>query len=863
MPKWHTLSRLSVLRMLKSSKAGLSEHEAAARLKIYGENKLRRTRRKTPAFIFIAQFASPLVILLLIATVISAVLGRLIDSAAIAAILMLNAALGFWQEWKAELAIEAMLALTVPRATVIRNGEKREILADALVPGDIVLLTTGQKVPADLRLLEAINLRINEAALTGESVPIEKSTRAITDVVLPERTNMAHMGTAVSYGRGIGIVVETGMRTEFGKVAELVRLPEEPTPLQRRLAEFSKSLGVLVIILAAILFALGFARGLSPAQIFFTAVALAISAVPEGLPAIVTVTLAIGLLALAKRKAIIRRLAAVEALGSMTVICADKTGTMTTNEMTVRQIWAGGSLISVTGAGFEPFGEFHIGKKTVPIKAALKKLLLAGALCNDAELLPPTPARPRWAIRGDPTEAALLVAAAKAGIKPDAERIDEMPFSSERKMMTTVNRIDQALIASTKGAPEVILPLCDLAKAERQRALDITRKMAKAGLRVLALAHKPLKRGYRRADLERRLTFLGLVGIADPPRPETKKAIADCARAGIRTVMITGDHAATALAIAADIGLKGKLLTGQELERMSDEQLDRIIENIGIFARISPEHKVRIVNALKRKGHVVAVTGDGVNDAPALRMADVGIAMGIKGTDVAKEASDMVLTDDNFATIERAVQSGRLAYDNIKKFIRFLLSVNFSEIFVVSTAILAGLPLPLLPLQILWINLVTDGPPALSLAADPPAKDLMRRKPRDPKEHIFRAALPFMLTAGALAFAVTFAIFLLLLPAGVEKARTAALTTTVMFQLFFVFNCRSERLPFYKTNLFNNRKLLLAIAVALVLHMLIIYWPPLQLVFGTAPLVAADWALILPLAASGLLVWPSTFMRRS
>ncbi|MHA1853725.1 MAG: cation-translocating P-type ATPase [Candidatus Heimdallarchaeaceae archaeon] len=861
--KWHTMSVNTVLEHLKTSKEGLSNEEVKKRIEKYGLNIIEKKKRRTALKIFFSQFKSILVILLLIATLLTLFLKMYLDAVVIGAILLINAFLGFHQEYKAEKSVEALKKLIVSKVLVIRNGEKIEVKAEELVPGDIVILEEGKRIPADLRLIESINLRVDESTLTGESVPVEKSTKIMKDVPLSERKNMVFSSTLVVSGRGKGVVVETGPMTEIGKIAKMIEEIEEPTPLQTKLQNFGKFLSLIIILIALLIFSLGFLKGINTFEIFLTSISLAVSAVPEGLPAVVTSTLAIGTRKMAKRNCIVKRLAAVEALGSVTVIAADKTGTMTTNEMTVRKVWYDWKVVEVSGVGFEREGDFKLNGKRINPKEDenLYLLLKISKMCNNSILK-------KTHLIGDPTEGALKILALKGKVDEEYERVDEIPFSSERKIMTTIHKIDEKYVAYTKGAPEIVLKLCDkiypnkkLSKKEREKIEEVIKDLAEKGLRVLGFSFKNLEKSYSKKEVEKNMIFVGLAAMIDPPRKETAHAIKLCKEAGIRVIMITGDHKLTAKAIASEIGLEGEVMTGSELEKISDEELEEIVDEITIYARVSPHHKLRIVNALKKKGHIVAVTGDGVNDAPALKKADVGIAMGIKGTDVAKEAADMILLDDNFSTIVNAIEEGRGIYDNIKKFVRFLLSANFDEIMIVASSILLSLPLPLLPLQILWINLVTDSLPALSLGVDPKEKGIMKRKPRDPKESILSSSLLFLFVASILAFFATFYIFTTELENGIEKARTMTLTTTILFEMFFVFNCRSEEKSVFRKNPLTNKKLIISILISIILQILIIYSPFFQEIFSTTPLNLQDWFKIIMLSALGLLVLPEIFIK--
>jgi Ca2+-transporting ATPase len=854
---WNELEAKQVLKELQTSEKGLSSQEVQSRLLKYGPNELKEEKKISRLEIFLNQFKSTLVIILIGATIFSAVIGEVLDAAAIIAIVILNAIFGYIQEYKAEKAIEALKKLSSPESVVIRDGRKQTTPSRLLVPGDIVVLEQGTKVPADLRILDITDLQIDEAVITGESAPVTKKTDIFKNSVLAERKNMAWMGTVVTYGRGTGVVTETGMKSEMGKIAHIIQeAGEEDTPLQKKLDVFGKKLGLMILSICGIVMLTGVLRGEPIFTMIITGIALAVAAIPEGLPAVVTITLALGLQKLSKNNAIIRKLPAVESLGSTTVICSDKTGTLTKNEMTVRKIWYPDKTISVTGEGYKPEGGFLICDKEIsPSKdKALELILRTAALCNNAEL---EAENGQYKIVGDPTEGALIVAAQKAGLSlKEFPRIKEIPFTSERKMMTTLHSTPhRKTITCVKGAPEKILSLCTrfhssdkpvkLTPAERRKILDANQSLTKDALRVLAIAYKSSEK-----NPEKDLTFLGLVGMIDPPRETVAQDIATCRKAGIKVVMITGDHLNTAVAIAKEIKIidfpEEKALTGEELDRMSADELENIIENVRVYARVNPEHKVRIVDSFKKKGHIIAMTGDGVNDAPALKKADIGVAMGINGTDVAKEASDMVLADDNFSSIVAAVKGGRQIYDNIKKFIDYLLSCNLGEVLIVFIAMLIGFTdphtgmviLPLTAIQLLWINLLTDGLPALALGADPPSKDVMDRPPRDPKENILsRGTLIDMVIVGVIMLAGTLWIFDYNLHSGGTKAITAAFTAIVIFEMVRVLSVRAK----YHVGFFTNRKLFLAIASTLILQILVIYTPFLQPAFDTTNLDLLDW----------------------
>lgn len=881
---YHGIEAQQVLETIGVSAEGLTEGEVARRLQEFGPNELQAARRSTPVEIFARQFMSFLVVILILAAVVSAVLGEVMDTVVIAAIVILNAILGFVQEYRAEKAIEALKKLAAPKARVIRGLKEAIISAKDLVPGDVLLFDTGDRVAADARLLEVMNLRIDESILTGESVPSTKVLEALPDdTPLADRENIAYSGTTVTYGRGKGVVVATGMETEFGKIAEHIQeAPEEPTPLQRRLKSLGVALGILAVLVCVALLAIELLAGEPLLESFMIAVSLAVSAVPEGLPAVVTVALALGVRKMSARNAIVRRLASVETLGSTTMICSDKTGTLTRDEMTVERVSINGQVFEVTGSGYEPQGEFLKGGEPVDVRQDenFALLLEIGCLCNHASLEEVE----AWSIIGDPTEGALLTLAAKAGLWQDKllkERplVAEIPFDSQRKRMTTIHERDGQRVAYVKGAPELLLELSsaiyrdgsvdEFGAGEKDRILAAVKDMASDALRVLAFAYRQVSDGIeaKSEEVEKDLVFVGIAGMMDPPRTEVREAIAKCRQAGIGVRMITGDHQLTARAIAENIGMieEGEqVITGNDLNAMSDEELDGKVEDIVVYARTSPTHKVRVLEALKRRGHVVAMTGDGVNDAPAVKRADIGVSMGIKGTDVTREASDMILADDNFATIVKAVEEGRGIYANIRKFIRLLLSTNLDEILLVAGAILMGLPLPLLPIQVLWVNLISDGLPALALSFDPYDPDIMRKKPRGPKEGIFHGMLLFVLAAAVVDFVVEMILLIYWRNTDfvdLTTLRTMIFTSTVLFELFFVFNCRSETRSVFRSNPFENKRLVLAVIVSFLLQLAVIYVPFLQSMFGTAPLNLTEWLIILAMSFTGLLILPEVFMR--
>jgi Ca2+-transporting ATPase len=857
---WHTLDLPQVAAHLRTDPArGLSRAEAARRLDEYGPNELQAAGRITPLALLVEQFKNVLILILLFAAGLSAALGHGLEAAAIAVIVLFSVLLGFVQEYRAERAIEALRQLAAPTAAVIRDGEEIEVAARELVPGDVTVLRAGDRVPADARVLESVNLQVEEAALTGESAPVEKHAAALDEsgLAVGDRKNMAFAGTAVTYGRGRAITVATGMRTEFGQIAQLLQTVEtSDTPLQENLDRVGKALARAAFVVVLVIVGLGVFRGQPLLEMFIFGIALAVAVVPEALPAVVTISLAIGVQRMVKRNALVRRLPAVETLGSTTVICSDKTGTLTKDEMTARKVYVAGELIEVTGAGYEPRGTFGRNGQALEPSPALLELLRGGVLASDARLVQ---SDGRWDVKGDPTEGALLAVAAKAGLdKPalDAQfpRVNEIPFTSETKRMTTLHQANGMVTAYAKGAPEVLLASCSrvwtgaddapLDDAGREKILETARQMAAEALRVLAVARKP---GAALADAERDLTFLGLVGLIDPPRPEAKAAIQQCEAAGIKVVMITGDHPLTAQAVARELGLlkRGRVITGAQLESMSEAEFERQVEEIEVYARVSPAHKLRVVAALQGRGHIVAMTGDGVNDAPALKKADLGIAMGITGTDVTKEAAAMTLTDDNFASIVAAVEEGRGIFGNIKKYLMYLLSSNIGEIGLMAGASLLGWPLPLSAVQILYINLATDGLPALALAVDPPEPDLMRRRPRGPRSGIFsRPVVWLMAVGGAWSAVVNLSVFAWALNSGrgLEEAMTMTFVSLVLIQFFKAYNYRSDRHSVLNRP-FANRWLNLAIVWEVLLLVLIIYVPFLHDAFGTYYLPWIDWVI--------------------
>jgi Ca2+-transporting ATPase len=864
---WHSQSAEAVIAHLTThSEHGLTSAEAARRLSEYGPNELEAAHRISAWAILLEQFKNVLIIILLIATAFAAFLGEGIDAIAIAVIVLFAVGLGFVQEYRAERAIEALRQMAAPTAAILRDGDEIEVPAREVVPGDVTLLRAGDKVPADARLIESVNLQVEESALTGESVPVEKHTLPLPngDLAPADRKNMVYAGTAATYGRGRAVVVATAMRTEFGKIAQMLQSVETgKTPLQENLDRVGHSLARAAFVIVALIVAFGLFRGQPLIEMILFGIALAVAVVPEALPAVVTISLAIGVQRMVKRNALVRRLPAVETLGSTSVICSDKTGTLTKDEMTVRKILVAGQILDVSGAGYEPRGQFSRDGGAVEPSNTLRQLLRGAVLASDAHIVH-NEADGRWHVKGDPTEGALVVAAAKAGFKKsdlDAKypRVNEIPFTSETKRMTTLHKSDNRVVAYSKGAPEIILDSCarlwtengesPLDAASKEKILETARQMAGEALRVLAVASRAEA---SIENAEHNMTFLGLLGMIDPPRPEAKAAIQTCEQAGIKVIMITGDHPLTAQAVARELGLlkTGRIVTGAELEAMNDEVFEREVEDIEVYARVSPAHKLRVVTALQKRGHIAAMTGDGVNDAPALKKADIGIAMGITGTDVTKEAAAMTLTDDNFASIVAAVEEGRGIFGNIKKYLMYLLSSNIGEIILMAGATLMGIPLPLETVQILYINLATDGLPALALSVDPPEADLMRRPPRNPRTGIFtRPVITLMVIGGIWLAIVNLALFVWALSTGrsAEEARTMTFVSVVLFEFFKAYNFRSDRHSVFKQT-FANKWLNLAIVWEMILLLLIVYLPFLHIPFGTFSLPLVDWAIVVGLA---------------
>lgn len=860
---YHAFTIDQAIAKLKASRQGLSNSEAQLRLEKFGENIIRQAKGISSLKIFISQFTNVVVGILFAALIISLMLGEHIDAAVIGVILIINSLLGFVQEYKAERAIEALRRLAALKAKVIRDGRLQEIDSRQLVPGDLMVLETGEKIDCDARLIEVYSLETQEAALTGESTPVLKSTDVLHEKAqLADMHNMVFAGTIVIEGRAKALVVSTGMSTELGKIATLIQEEKEkPTPLQVQFRKLGMFLGILVVAISVIIFIAGYLKHMELFELFLVSISLAVAAIPEGLPTVVTISLAIGTQRMLKKKVLIRKLSSVETLGSTTVICTDKTGTLTHNEMTVKKLYANGRTVDVSGSGYLPEGGFtHQGKPVNPQE--IKLLLSIGALNNDAVLTSDNK------ILGDPTEGALVVAAAKAGLMKQAlerqsPRVNEIGFDTQRKRMTTVHKADKSHVAYVKGAPDMLLALCShihengkvrkITMQDKKKIMAVNDDYAKNALRVLAFAYKMLKpKEAVSKELEKNLVFVGLQAMIDPPRPEVFSSIRRCKEAGIRLIMVTGDHKLTAEAIARELGIEGKAISGDEL---GEKNIDAIIDDYAIFARTNPVHKSQIIDALRKKGHIIAMTGDGVNDAPALKKADIGVAMGVSGTDVAKEASHMVLTDDNFANIVDAVEEGRGIYDNIKKYFAFLISGNIAEVMIVFFAIVFGLPLPLAAIQILLINLVTDGLPAVALSADPYEPNPMKRRPREKSERIYNGTAAFIVHYPIIMTLAAIAVFYYTYTAtnDLVRAQTATFLTVACSELYQAFAARSLRYPALRVGLFRNRWLVLAVLSSFIIAVSVIYVPFLNPIFGTTPLAAFEFIIILAIASLGFM----------
>jgi P-type Ca2+ transporter type 2C len=894
MKQWYNLNSDEVIQELKSSKSGLTAEEAKKRISEYGFNELQAEEKTSVWGLLAEQFKSFLIIILLIAVILSVVVGiinyepgnglpeEIVDAIVIFVIVIAVVILGFIQEYRSEKSLAALRKMAALTATVIRGNQDVEIPSREIVPGDIVILNTGDKIPADLRLIEAYNLSTLEASLTGESTAVEKTNMVIdgAEIAIGDRKNMVFSGTTVTYGRGTGIATGTGMKTEFGKIASMLEgVEQEQTPLQKNLAKVGKwiAIGCLAIVAIIVALQLIMSTGHTLLEMFIWGVSLAVAAVPEALPAVVVISLSIGVQRMVKRHALVRRLAAVETLGSTSVICSDKTGTLTQDEMTVRQIFVDGKKIDISGTGYEPKGDFLFEGKPLDISQniSIQNLLKIGVLCNDTGL---TSTNGIWDIKGDPTEGALVVLGAKGSLFRDEAnksnpRIDEVPFSSERKKMTTIHNTPNGQMAFSKGAPEMILDSCSyvlrdnkeipLTEKEKARIHEISTEMASSALRVLGLGYRKLSTNKNnKEEIEKDMVFAGLVGMIDPPRNEAKGAIQLCKTAGIKTVMITGDHKITATAVAKELGIltDGQSITGAELDKLNDNEFERRVENIQVYARVSPAHKLRVIEAFSKKEHVVAMTGDGVNDAPALKKADIGVAMGITGTDVSKEAAAMVLTNDNFTSIVAAVEEGRVIFNNIKKYLMYLLSSNVGELLLMVGAILfgslLGIPagaIPLIAVQILLVNLITDGLPALALAVDPADPDIMQQKPRPKGQGIFTKPVIILMAMGGFWSAiVNLGIFKWALDTGkpMMEAQSLCFLTLIIIQFFKAYNFRSDKKSIFAIGMFKNKWLNLSILSQIVLMWCIVEIPALNGIFNTFPLDLREWIIVVLLAAT-------------
>ncbi|MEH7305913.1 calcium-translocating P-type ATPase, SERCA-type [Neobacillus drentensis] len=888
--KFHEMKIEQVEKTLETDfSSGLTQEEVKKRMKLHGLNELDEGEKQSALLLFFSQFKDFMVLVLLAATLISGLLGEYIDAIAIIAIVIINGFLGFFQERRAEKSLQALKELSAPQVSVLRDGQWIKIPSKEIVIGDIVKFGSGDRIGADVRVIDSKSLEIEESALTGESVPVSKHIESLTNPNpgIGDMENIAFMGTMITRGSGVGVVIATGMKTAMGQIADLLQNAEtQDTPLQRRLEQLGKILITVALLLTVLVVAVGVLRGHDIYEMFLAGVSLAVAAIPEGLPAIVTVALSLGVQKMIKKNAIVRKLPAVETLGCASVICSDKTGTMTQNKMTVTHLWSGGQTWTVDGVGYQPQGNFYRNERTINPREekALQQMLIFGMLCNHSDLVVRDD---DYFLDGDPTEGALLVSAMKAGfvrskLLNEFTIIKEFAFDSSRKMMSVHVKDKQGRhFIVTKGAPDVILGISEsvlwgersqfLNKETQFKVQDAINGLAAQALRTIAIAYKPIQANtviISEQEAEKNLTLIGIQGMIDPPRPEVKKAVKECKEAGIKTVMITGDHVITAKAIASQLGIinnKSKVIDGNALSQMSVEELEEVVDDVSVFARVSPEHKLKIVKALQNRGHIVAMTGDGVNDAPAIKAADIGVAMGITGTDVAKEASALVLLDDNFATIKAAIVEGRNIYENIRKFVRYLLASNVGEILVMLFAMILALPLPLIPIQILWVNLVTDGLPAMALGLDRPEENVMKRKPRSPDEGVFSRGLGWkVVSRGFLIGIVTLLSFIVVYhndPAKLQYAQTVAFATLVMAQLIHVFDCRSEK-SVLSRNPFGNQYLVWAVISSLALMFVVIYYQPLQPIFHTLPIAAKDWLLIVGLSSIPTFLLAGSFLLR-
>ncbi len=856
-----------VFRQLGSGVNGLDNREAQQRLLKFGVNLITSKKKESPIKLFISQFTNLLIVILIISSIVSMSVGQTVEATAIIVIVILAGILGFFQEYKAEQAIESLKKMAAPHATVLRNGKETVVESSQLVPGDIILLGVGNTVPADARIIETNNLKVNESPLTGESTSIEKtSSPVVENASVADRKNMVYLGTSVVYGRAKAIVTATGMKTEFGKIADLLQITESrKTPLQQNLDQLGKRIGVISLVLAFVMSLLGLIiEQQSFVDMFIWGVAIAVAVIPEALPAVVTISIALGVRRMVKRKALIRKLPAVETLGSVNIICSDKTGTLTQDEMTIREIYTNDLNYSVTGTGYEPKGFFRTNNIRIEPNSHVNliKLLEIGVLCNDAVI---ERKENKHEVIGDPTEAAFLVAALKANLdvekmRKDFPRLEEIPFTSESKRMTTVHIFEGEKYALTKGAFEVVLSNSskilkngveqEFDKNEKELLTSIAYKKSNKAMRVLALSYKKLDGNYNLGEASEDTVFVGFVSMIDPPRPEAKKSIKTCFNAGIRPVMITGDYEVTAVAVAREVGIlkHGNSISGYELEKLNDKQLAEIVDDTEVFARIAPKHKLRIVDALMKRGNIVAMTGDGVNDAPALKKADIGIAMGIRGTDVSREAADMILTDDNFSSIVSAIEEGRSIFQNIRKYLVYLLSGNFGTVIGLSVALLTFLPIPLTAVQILFINFLMDGLIAIALGVEPPEKGLMKDKPRNIKEGVLsKQMLFYIVMIGTVIGLVTIAEFYFVLRAGAstEKAVTIFFATLIFSRLFNALNCRSFHLPALSMKFYENKALFISYFISIIFTLIVIEVPIFNEPFNTVSLTGGEWLLVL------------------
>ena len=875
-------SREELLEKIKSNpKTGLSSSEAQARLEKYGPNKIESSNKKSMLEKIKEQILDPMVILLIVASIISAFTGDKIEAIIIIAIVIINAIMSIYQEGQAEDSVAALQKMSSPEATVVRDGKRGKVKAEDLVPGDIVILETGDIIPADIRLLDSRNLQIDESSLTGESVAVEKDAQAVydTEVGIGDRSNSAFSSSIVTYGHGEGVITATGHDTEIGHIAtSLDTVEDKETPLQRQLKELSKKLAILVIIVCILVFVVGYFRSnMTWLENFMVAVSLAVAAIPEGLTAVVTIVLSIGMNRMVERKAIVKNLVSVETLGSTTAICSDKTGTLTQNEMTITKVFTDFKEFDVAGSGYTPEGDISFEGETIADHDQIKLLMTVASLSNDANLIE---RNGLYEITGDPTEGAMLTLAEKWGIVQEDlneahPRIDEIPFDSDRKMMTTFHEMDGTYYAMTKGAPDIMInnsskimvdgKLEDFTEDMKRQVLEENTKLAKQALRVMAYAFKPYEtlegEELTTENIEREMVFVGLTGMIDPPRPEAKAAVAECHASGIDVIMITGDYFETALAIAKELGIaehEDQAMQGSDLNNKSEEEIREIVKTKRIFARVSPQNKVQLVNALQANGNIVAMTGDGVNDAPAIKNADIGISMGITGTDVAKDTADMILVDDNFATIVNAVEEGRVIFSNIKKFVGFLLSCNIAEVLIVFLSILFGLPSPLTPIQLLWLNLVTDAFPALALGVEPAEADIMERPPRDPSESILSGETGKNVILQSIAITISvLAAYIIglnyIFPNNIEGAHTMVFATLITSELLRAFSVRSEKYTLKELGWFSNKNLLKANLLSFALLLLVMYVPPLRILFELQ-FISWEWLIIIPLSFLPLII---------